>query len=63
MPDNTIAQNLVIFSPAGPYLLKTPAGVTIQTESSPLPAPPTTTSLIDNPGQIIVQEVVGAQHY
>ncbi len=70
MPDNTIAQNLVIFSAAGPYTLTTnldPTGpgptVAVSTESNPLPAPPTTTSLQNTPASLIVNEVVGAQHY
>lgn len=68
MPENTIAQNLVIFTPAGPYTLTTTptpggAAVAVPTESSPLPAPPTTTSLQDNPSSLIVNEAVGAQSY
>lgn len=68
MPDNTIAQNLIIFSPAGPYTLTTTpvvggAAVAVATQSNPAVAPPSTTSLQDNPNAVIVNEVVGAQHY
>ena len=68
MPQNTIAQNLPIFYSAAGYTLTTTAKpgdatVNVPTESSPLPAPPTTTSLQDNPSALIVNEVVGAQHY
>ncbi len=68
MPENTIAQNLPIFYSAGPYTLTTTttpggAAANVQTESSPLPAPPTTTSLQDNPNALIVNEAVGAQSY
>ena len=68
MPQNTIAQNLPIFYSAAGYTLTTAttvggAAVNVPTESSPLPAPPTTTSLVSNPSALIVNEVVGAQHY
>lgn len=63
MPENTIAQNLPIFYSAGSYALKTPAGVTVATQSSPAVAAPSTTSLQDNPNTVIVSEAVGAQRY
>lgn len=63
MPDNTIAQNLPIFYSCAATTLKTPAGVTIATQSNPAVAPPSTTSLADNPTQILQETVVGAPHY
>ncbi len=68
MPENTIAQNLPIFYSAGPYTLTTTptiggAAVNVPTESNPLPAAPTTTSLQSDPSALIVNEAVGAQHY
>ena len=63
MPDNTIAQNLPIFYSCGPTLLKTSAGVTVATQSNPAVAPPSTTSLQDNPNAVIQEVVVGAPHY
>lgn len=68
MPENTIAQNLPIFYSAGPYTLTTATvvggpAVNVPTESSPLPAAPTTTSLQSDPNALIVNEAVSAQHY
>ena len=63
MPENTIAQNLPIFYSCGPTLLKTPAGVTVATQSNPAVAPPSTTSLQDTPNLMLQEVVVGAQHY
>lgn len=63
MPENTIAQNLVIFSTAGSYALKTPGGTTVATQSNPAVAAPSTTSLQDNPNNVLVEEVVGPQRY
>lgn len=63
MPDNTIAQNLPIFYSCGPTLLKTPAGVTVRTQSNPAVAAPSTTSLQDQPNNVIQEVVIGAQSY
>jgi hypothetical protein len=63
MPENTIAQNLVIFYPCEAPQLKTHSGTVIATQSNPEPAPPSTTSLIDDPTAIVQESVIGAQHY
>lgn len=63
MPENTIAQNLVIFYPCEATVLKTHDGTTISAQSSPEAAPPSTTSLIDNPTAIVAETVIGPQSY
>lgn len=56
---NPIPQNQVLYSSAGPYTLRTPAGVTITTAVDG--TPPSTTTEQNNPNDIMVEEVVGPQ--
>lgn len=58
---NPIPQNQVIFSHAGPYTLRTPAGQTITTRDPPLSEPSTKTLIGTNPNNILIEEEVGPQ--
>ncbi len=58
---NPIPQNQVIFSDAGSYTLRTPAGVVVATRVGA--SPPSTTSLQSNPNDILIEEVVGPQRF
>lgn len=65
MPDNTIAQNLVIFYPCGATSMITDVGGTTQNvsaQSNP-PGPLPNTSNLNAPTDIIFDTSIGAQHY